>query len=339
MKSRKSSATIEDVAREAGVSIATVSRVINASGVVTPDTVHRVQKIIQKLNYVPRTAARILARRRTDTIGFLLPDISGAFFPLLLRGIDAGAREAGYDLLIHTTQPHPGQAVHRKLGEHNTDGLIIFCGSIPEDELFYWYQLGLPLILLHQTPPANANIPFVSIENKNGALKLIQHLIVHHQKKRIVFLKGPQEHEDSLWRERGYRLALRQHNIPFDPSLMIFGGFDETIAYHSTLQWLSQDLKFDAIFCGDDDAAIGVMRALRQVGKQIPEDVLVVGFDDVPISRYLDPPLTTVRSPIEQVGREAVRQLIRLIRDGHADQEVLFPTELVIRRSCGCNPT
>lgn len=334
---KNSTSTIGDVARQAGVSIATVSRVLNGSAPVIGETAERVHSAIAELHYVPRSAARILASQRTNTLGLLLPEIGGWFFPSMLRGIEAAAREAGYDLLIHTMEAtYPLNASRRALGMHNTDGLIIFTNSVEQGELEHLKQNGFPIVLLHQTPPESLNLPVVTIENKSGAQKLVDHLIEVHHCRRIVYLQGPEGHEDSEWRERGYCEALETHNIPFDESLVASGEFDEVVAATAISQLLLDGVDFDAVFCGDDDAAIGVLTALQRAGRLIPEDVAVVGFDDVPVARFLSPPLTTVRAPTEQVGRDAVRQLVRLIRGERAEPLILLPTELVIRKSCGC---
>jgi len=331
-------ATIADVARRAGVSIATVSRVINATTPVAEATAARVRAAIAALNYVPRAAARSLASRRTNTLGLLLPEISGYFFPPLLRGIEAGARENGFDLLIYSTQGWGDTAggLRRPLGEHNTDGLLVFPDSLDEAELIRLHSIKFPMVLLHRSPPDALDVPCVTFENKAGARKLVEHLIEVHGYQRIAFLRGPEGHEDSYWREMGYREALAAHGILCDPRLVAQGGFDEDEAQAPVEQWLSEGADIEAIFAGDDEAALGAITALQRAGKRVPEDVAVVGFDDGPISQHLTP-LTTVRAPIEEAGLAAARQLVRLIRTGEADPLVLLPTELIIRRSCGCH--
>jgi LacI family transcriptional regulator len=332
--------TIEDVARKARVSIATVSRVINGTAPVHGETAQRVNAAIASLRYVPRTTARGLASRKTNTVGLILPEIGGWFFPSMLRGIETAAREAGYDLLIRTTDNSDTRKVSRwVLGMHNTDGLIVFTKSIGHEELAHLRSHSFPVVLLHQTPPESLDIPVVTIENKSGAQKLVDHLIEVHHCRRIVFLQGPESHEDSEWRELGYLESLEAHNIPFDSSLVAAGEFDASVAAASISQLLIDGVDFDAVFCGDDDAAIGVLTALERAGRLVPDEVAVVGFDDVPIARFLSPSLTTVRAPTEQVGADAVRQLIRLIRDERTDPLILLPTELVIRQSCGCHST
>ena len=326
--------TIADVARHADVSIATVSRVLNGTTPVQPEKADRVRLAMEELQFVPRHAARVLASKRTNTIGLLLPEISGAFFSPMLKGIEAAAHETGYDLLVHSTQ-HLATS-RRKLGEHNTDGLLIFTNSLIPSELHRLHNIHFPIVLLHQTPPDSLNIPVIAIENKDGAAMLVNHLIEMHNRRRIVYLRGPEGHEDSVWREGGYREALGAHDIAFDPRLIASGGFDDEEAFVAIQELLLDGLDFDAVFAGDDDAANGALRALKMAGRIIPQDVAVVGFDDVPFARYLSPALTTVRAPIESIGREAVRQLTRLMNGEQAKALTLMQTELVIRESCGC---
>lgn len=334
MTSKSRPPTIADVAQHAEVSIATVSRVLNGTTPVHAAKAARVRLAMEELQFVPRHAARVLASRRTNTIGLVLSEISGAFFPPMLKGIEAGAHEAGYDLLIHST--HKEGPSRRPLGEHNTDGLLIFTDSLDHRELHRLYNMNFPMVLLHQTPPDALNIPVIAIENKDGAAMLVNHLIEMHGRRRIVFLRGPDGHEDSVWRERGYREALELNNLKFDSAILASGGFDEDEAFASVQHMLLEGTEFDAIFAGDDDSAIGAMRALKMAGRSVPGEVAVVGFDDVPFARYLSPALTTIRAPIEEVGREAVRQLARLMHGEPAQALTLMRTELVIRESCGC---
>lgn len=327
-----SRATIADVAERAGVSIATVSRVLNKTGQVAEATAARVQAAIDSLNFTPHAAARGLASRKTNIIGLVLQDISGEFFQPMLRGVEAGTREFGYDLLIQCTHRADG---HYPLGEQNSDGLLIFTDSLDEAEIIRLHNAQFPLVLLHRSSPPGLNIPCVTIENKSGARKMVDYLIEERGYRRIAFLKGPDGAEDSYWREIGYRESLAAHGIAFDPALVATGGFDEELAKIPVRTWLEQGVKIDAIFTGDDDSAIGVMEVLREYGLRVPEDVAVVGFDDIKLARHLSPSLTTVRAPIEQAAREGVRQLVNLIRTGEAERLILLPTELVIRQSCG----
>jgi DNA-binding LacI/PurR family transcriptional regulator len=330
--------TINDVASLAGVSIATVSRVINGTTPVSEDTATKVRDAISALKFTPHSAARILASKKTNTIGLILPEISGFFFTPLLRGIEEGLRKTGYELLVHSAvfRHESGDPVTIQLGEYNTDGLLIFADSLDESEISRLYNIGFPMVLLHQSPPNGFVIPCVTIENKAGARKLVDHLIEVHGYQKIAFLTGPSTEEDSKWREMGYRESLSIHNITFDPGLISLGAFDAEIARESITKWLMSGVQFDALFAGDDEAATGAITAFKQGGKRIPEDIAVVGFDDIYISQYLSPPLTTIHAPTEQVGYEAAKQLIHIIHQEPFDPLVLLPTTLVIRRSCGC---
>ena len=332
------SPTIRDVARLAEVSVATVSRYINNTVPLAEETGKRVQQAMDELRFRPHPIAQNLATKRTNTLGLLLLDIGGSFYTPLLRGIEAVSSEAGFDLLIHSTRgSQAGLRPRRALTEHNTDGLLIFIDALDNAELTRLNEIGFPVVLMHQSPPKGYDIPVVTIENQAGACQIVDHLIEVHQRKRIAFLKGPEDNEDSEAREKGYLQSLKKHNIPFDPTLVARGGFDAESAYAAVKDMLDRKVSFDAIFTGDDDSAIGVYDALKIAGLNIPADVSVAGFDDSIFARLLSPSLTTVRSPIENVGREAVAQLIRQIRGEATSSRTVLPTEMILRQSCGCD--
>jgi LacI family transcriptional regulator len=333
----KSAVTAVDVARRAGVSIATVSRVMHQTVNVREDVTERVLAAVAELGYVPHAAARNLARGKTSTLGLLLPEVGVEFFSPMLRGIESTAREANYDLLIATQFPDDARRPTRHpLGRHNTDGLLIFTDNVDAAELGHMHRQGFPVVLLYRSAPDDLPVPSVTVENRAGARQVVDHLIEAHGRRRIAFVDGPAGNEDAYWREQGYRGSLAAHGIPFDPALVVAGEFREDTARAAVGRLLAEGPEFDAIFAGDDDSAGGALMALSQAGKHVPQDVALAGFDDTLVSRYLSPPLTTVHAPTEQVGREAVRQLVSLITTGQAEPVTLLPTELVIRRSCGC---
>ena len=324
-------ATIEDVAKLAGVSTATISRVINKSGPVAEKTTKRVLDAIEELDYVPHSGARQMAGGRPNLVGLIFPAIGDPFMAELLQGIETELISKGYDLLLYSSQR---RSSHLPLNEHNTDGLIVFADSLSETELTRFHKRQLPLVLLHQTSPAELDIPCVTVENKAGAGKAVKHLI-NCGYKNIAFLAGLEEHEDAKWREIGYREELAAHGIPFRPELVAYGGFSAEIAESAIEHWLLEGVKIDAIFAADDNSAQGAMFALQRAGKRIPEDVAIVGFDDINFSRYMTPPLTTIRMPIMEAGKQAAIQMIKLIRGEKADPLTLLPTDLIIRGSCG----
>ena len=330
-------ASIDDVARHAQVSISTVSRVINRTVPVSEDIAARVEAAMKQLNYVPRVAARNLATRRTNTIGLLLSDLLGDFGGPLLNGIEAVTQENGYDLLISTAgRGGPHDQLPRALGSHNADGLLVFAGSLSPSGVAHAHANGVPVVLIHQSAPDELNVPCVTVENKAASRKIVEHLIVTHRRRRIALLRGSPGDEDTRWREMGYREALAAHNLAIDPQLIGAGDFEREVARATIARMLADGVAFDAIFTSDDEAAVGALMALEARGVRVPEEVSVVGFDDQRLAAILHPPLTTVRAPTEQVGQEAARQLIKLIRTGSADPLTLLPTELVFRRSCGC---
>jgi LacI family transcriptional regulator len=330
--------TIMDVAARAGVSTATVSRAINQSGPVRPGTSEAVWKAIRELDYQPNVAARGLASRRTHTIGLLLPGIGGEFFAALLRGIEHSLVESRYNLLVHSTFPQNYTATPftRALGEHNSDGLLVFTGSLQDHELHRLSKSGLPMILLYCSSPPGLKIPSVVVENRKGTVQLITHLIQVHNRKRIVFLRGPDNHEDSTERETGYWEALALNGIKPDTDLIGHGDFSSSEASKAIHNMMDRGIVFDAVFAADDEAASGVLQALHQRCVPVPDKVSVVGFDNSSLASHLTPPLTTVDARIEQTGYVAVTKLIELIELGTTSPVSILPSHLVIRRSCGC---
>ena len=322
--------TIDDVARRAKVSIATVSRVLNQSAPVGDEAAARVRVAVAELDYRPASAAQVLATRKTNAVGLILSRISGDYFAPLLRGIEAEVAAAGMNLLISSGGPRGGAA----LAEHNTDGLLIFADSLDPDE-------NSPVVATR--PPARTSPshtarrdgdPLVTVENKSGARQLVDHLIEVHGHRRIAYLRGPAGHEDSDWRELGYRKSLASHGLDGEAALTGQGDFSATVAEAQVAVWLTEEILVEAIFAGDDAAAVGALRAVHAAG--YAGRIGVVGFDDVALARHLSPPLTTVSAPTEDVGREAVRELVHWRRGEPTRSLVLLPTQLVVRQSCGC---
>jgi LacI family transcriptional regulator len=329
------SATIRDVAREADVSVATVSRYINHTAPVSEEVAARLEQVMLALHYVPNATARNLATQKTHTLGLLFMYMHGDFFAPLLLGVESVTSESGFDLLVSTQRrPQPRRSFPPAVGPHNTDGLLVFSDSMDDEGLLRLSGNGFPLVLIHRSSPEGTSIPCVTVENKAASFKIVEHLITVHNRRRIVYLHGWQE--DSYWREQGYIQALETYGLPIDPNLIAQGEFDRQIAHDSIRDLIEERVRFDAVYAGDDEAAVGVLTALREFDRRVPEDVSVVGFDDVRTAPYLTPPLTTVRAPTEQVGYEAAKQLVSLVKEGRAEPLTLLPTEIVIRQSCGC---
>lgn len=339
MSRRSSSVTIRDVARKAGVSVATVSRYINQNATVSPEVSERLGQVLAELKYVPHAAARHLASRKTWVIGLLLNNLHNDFFVPLLNGVEAVVRQKGYNLIIATYHGDIRKEMPPPIGPHNTDGMLVFSDGLFDEDLAHLNSMSFPMVLVHRTPPLLLPIPSVTVENVEITHKLIEHLIKVHGRKRILFLRGPVNQEDSARREAGYKSALQANDLPFDENLMLRGEFERDIAYQVMNEFLENEghVEFDAVFTGDDDAAIGVLRALHNHNYQIPDDIAVVGFDDLGFAPFLNPPLTTVRAPTESVGRIATERLFGLLESDSSDEIVILPTEIIFRCSCGCN--
>lgn len=338
MTRRSSSVTIRDVAREAGVSVATVSRYINRNAPVSLEVAERLDKVMTGLRYMPHAAARHLASRKTRVVGLLLNNLHNDFFVPLLNGIESVIRQKGYNLIIATYHANSREHTQPPIGPHNTDGLLVFSDCLTDDDLASLTASGFPMVLVHRTPPATLSIPSVTVENVESTQQLVDHLINVHGRRRILFLRGPIHQDDSIRRELGYKNALHANGIPFDETLVFNGDFERDIAYQVMDDFLGSDRRvaFDAVFTGDDDAAIGVLKALHKHGLRVPEDISVIGFDDLGFAPFLNPPLTTVRAPTEKVGQIATGRLFDLLENGPANEVVVLRTEIIFRRSCGC---
>jgi LacI family transcriptional regulator len=337
MSGKTVSPTISDVAREAGVSISTVSRILNDSSKVAGCTVERVREAISRLGYQPRSAARNLALRRTNTLGILLEAIGTSFFSSVVEGAEEAAYQQGYSLLI-ATQSHMDDQAVPALGPFNTDGLLSV-NIVLSDADTSLVNRDFPIVTLYQPAPEPLNIPFVTIENKQGVFSLIEHLIVDHGCQRIGFMRGPEDSYDAYWREQGYLAALEKYHIPVDGELMAYCGYNSINGRKILLDWKMRGKLPQAIFTGSDDTALYIMLTLNELGLRVPEDIAVVGFDDTELASSLVPPLTTVKAPTADVGRQGIRKLLQLIHTGKTDPVTTLPTELVLRRSCGCSQT
>jgi DNA-binding LacI/PurR family transcriptional regulator len=338
MTRRSSSVTIRDVAREAGVSVATVSRYINKNAPVSAEVGERLQAVLSRMRYVPHAAARNLASRKTRVIGLLLNNLHNDFFVPLLNGVEGVVRKKGYNLIVATYHAKNGDHINPPIGPYNTDGLLVFSDGLIDEDIEALHTSGFPMVLVHRTPPPQTSIPSVTVENLEISRMLVDHLINVHGKRRILFLRGPIHQEDSIKREAGYKAALQNNGIAIEEALILNGDFERDIAYEVMNEFLRDGKRnsFDAIFAGDDDAAIGVLKSLHEHGIRIPEDVAVTGFDDLGFASFLNPPLTTVRAPTEKVGRIATECLFGILEDHPSDEVVILPTEIIFRRSCGC---
>lgn len=329
-------ATIRDVAREAGVSIATVSRVFNQSSLVRQDTCEHVRGVAARLDYWPNSAARSLITHRTSAIGVLLPDLYGEFFSEVIRGIDLAARREKYQVLVsssHASAEMLVAAVRALRGR--IDGLLVMAPDADATEAIQDFATRFPVVLLN---PGPVSLPCasLSVANFDGAYAAVRHLAgLGHR--RIATVLGPSGNADAEERRRGYHQALRDSGLVVAPELEIAGDFTESSGFVAAEKLLALGPRPTAVFAANDYMAVGLLAALRDFGVSVPNDLAVCGFDDIAISQYLTPALTTVDVDACELGERAMLQLLpyaRARRPAEVHHETL-PTRVVVRASCG----
>ena len=338
MTKRSHSITIRDVANQAGVSVATVSRYNNHSASVSNKISTRIQQVMDELNFVPLKAARNLATRKTGTVGLLSFSVEYGFFGPLVAGLEKALKENGYNLLIATYRADMGEDITPPIGPHNADGVVVFSNTLSEERLAEWYGTHFPVVLVHRSAPEGLPIPCVNVENEAASYRIVEHLIEVHGRKQIVFVRSPRYQEDAHCREMAYKAALKAHSIAFDPDLILGGDYNRSEARQAMQNFLTNNPPhFNAVFAGDDDLAVSVISALQSNGIKVPEDVAVVGFDDQRFASLMVPALTTVHAPTEEVGRVAGQQMLKLLEGQEADCMSVLPTRVIYRQSCGCD--
>lgn len=329
--------TIKDVAREAGVSIATVSRVLNNVGPVDEDTRERVQHVARRLKYVPSALGRSLSMKKTDAIGLLLPDLFGEFFSEVLRGSDQTAQQAHYHLVVsssHNNKEEIRAALTMMRGR--VDGLVIMSPHIDAETLNENLPHSLPVVLLNCYVESD-KFDSLNIDNYGGAFAMTRHLLEHGHR-RVAIIKGTEKNIDAAQRLSGYCDAMRQFGGELDERLQTSGTFSEASGYDAAIALLELHPRPTAIFASNDSMAIGALSALRDKSVEVPQEIALAGFDDVPIAAYLTPTLTSVKVGIHHLGVRAIETLLHAVRNknAHHKQQVVLPTELSLRESCGC---
>ena len=328
--------TIRDVARAAGVSIATASRALHKGHLVAPETREGVQAAADRLHYSPHRGARSLITSRTQTIGVLLPDLYGEFFSEVIRGIDQTAQSAGYHCLLSSAR-HGGPTLEAALRSMRgrVDGLVLMSPEFNGDLSKRALPNGFPVVLLN-CPPSDTLHDSLAVANYEGAHAMVRHLAgLGH--KRIALIQGAEGNFDAAERLRGYRAALKEAGLAFLPELVIPGDFSEAAGDAGARTLLRLEHRPTAIFAANDGMAIGALFALRDAGLRVPEDVAIGGFDDIPMARYVEPALTSVHVDISALGERAAARLFSALErpaDRTFSRETL-PTTLVVRRSCG----
>jgi LacI family transcriptional regulator len=315
-----------------------VSRVLNSSPRVRDDTRARVLEVARELRFAPNGAARTLSRRQATALGVILPDLYGEFFSELLRGIDLEAQRAGHALLVSSSHHDArGVSVAVRAMRGRVDGLLVMAPEVSSAALASALPDGLPVVILNTAPTVGAAAA-VTVDNMGGTRAVVQHLArLGHR--RVAFISGPAHNADASARFRGYRAAMRSADLPMHDDLVARGDFTEEGGWSAARALVAQRRpRPSAVFAANDAMAVGALLALREADIDVPGDISVVGFDDIPIARYVTPGLTTVRVAIDVLGARAAALLFRALADPLAlrdPRREVVPTELVIRHSCG----
>lgn len=332
---RASRVTIKDIAREAGVSYSTVSRVLNNKEYVRLEKRAQVLQAAERLHYVANPQARSLAGGRSRVIGLLVPDLGNAYIGEVVRGIDDELAAIDYDLMLYTThrQKTRESTFVFNLTHGMTDGLLLLLPLNPEAYLETLHEERFPYVVIdHQG--FDAFSPTVIAKNYQAAFGAMTYLIrLGHR--RIGFVHGRPDLNSAIERLRGYRDALEAHGIPFESELVVEGEFLQGPSYLAANRLLDLPQRPTAIFASNDLSAFGVMDAARNRGLSIPGDISVLGFDDIPQAESVRPALTTVRQPLAEMGQIAVRMLLDYVEDPAREcKRVELETELIVRESC-----
>ncbi|MGK5743045.1 LacI family DNA-binding transcriptional regulator [Micromonospora sp. URMC 103] len=327
--------TLEAVARRAGVSRATVSRVVNGSTTVAEPIREAVHRAVEELGYVPNLAARSLVTQRTDSIALVMPEAAtrvfsdDQVFPGIIRGVSQELEAADKQLVLMLAGSPAGHArVERYTTGRHVDG-VLFASLHGADPLpGMLARLGIPVVCSGR-PLGDVPVPYVDVDHVGGVTRAVRHLL-DSGRRRIATIAGPQDMVAGIERLTGYREAMAAAGLP---ERVATGDFTRESGAAAMRRLLDAHPDLDAVFAASDLMAHAALRTLREAGRRVPDDVAVIGFDDIETAAYTEPPLTTVRQPIQEIGRQMTRQLLRLAAGQTVEPAVMLPTELILRDS------
>ncbi|MGB9593341.1 MAG: LacI family DNA-binding transcriptional regulator [Anaerolineae bacterium] len=325
--------SIKDIARAAGVSHSTVSRALADSPLVKDETRERIKRIAQEMGYSPHALARSLVTRRTQTVGVVVTTIADPFVSEIVRGLEETGQNHGYTIILCNSNAEPRRelAAVKALREKRVDGIIVTASRIGDLYLPLLEDFGVPIVLINNQQTGKY-VYSIGTDDLRGGQIATEHLLsLGHT--RIAYIASPNNVNSSQARMDGYRAALEAAGIAFDPALVADGDGRPAAAMRATEHLLSRGVRPTAIFCYNDMTAIGTIRALKRMGIRVPDDISVVGYDDIPIVEYLDPPLTTIRQRKYDMGCMAMDMLLRLLNGAADVQDVTIEPTLVVRES------
>ncbi|GAB3453916.1 LacI family DNA-binding transcriptional regulator [Massilia terrae] len=337
---KKAGVTLVDVAKLAGVSVMSASRTMSGEGYVSEETRAKVQAAAKQLGYAPNAAARLMKGGKTNVIGVVVNDLTSSVVNCFVTALSEEVRKVGMDLFIYNSLGDMGSGNGARISQmlHGLwDGLVYVLPRMTDDYLETLEKSSSPIVLInyfrHET-----TLPVVRGDNVNGAHDAVRHLVdLGHR--RIGFVRGNAYTGQSDLRERGYMSALSDAGIELDPALVYQGDFSQQSGFDGARELLALDAPPTAIFAANDGMALGVLNAIREKNLRIPEDISVIGFDDIPTAAMTQPPLTTLRHPFGEMAQAAVQELTRRIQGQPGRrQRIEFPSEFIIRASTGPAP-
>ena len=326
--------TIKDVARESHVAISTVSNVLNNVGNVSEETTRRVLETVERLKYVPNVNAKYLKTSKKNTVGLFLSSVQGDFYRQLVQAVHLQCKMNGYVLNIYVSNENTSEEIYNMILSSGVEGAIIMNDGFADNYIERLERINMPIVFIDREY-CSEKISSVVIDNSNGAEQAVEYLIKMGHK-RIGYIHGVPNFDEKA-RFEAYKRTLEKYNFPIEEKFILNGYFEEAIAYSEMYRLLIRGGELpDAFFCANDEMAWGCIRAMKQMGVQVPEQVSIVGFDDTILAQYYRPGLTTIHAPIVELGSKSATEIIRLIRREGADEgmSIRLKPELVLRDSC-----
>lgn len=328
--------TIKDVAKRAGVSLGTVSNVINGIKSVKKENREKVLKAMEELEYIPNFTAQTLKTNKSKTIGLILPTIVNPFYPAVAKGIEDQANRLGYNVILCNSERNVIKETHYMdmLISTRAAGVILVKSRMANDQIAQ-YSKKITMILVDSRPDFEENIDIIEAANYEGSFKAVEYLLYHLNHSRVAYISGDLNTKSDIDRLNGYKDAILGKRLELNEEYIKVGDFTWESGYNNAMQILSLKNRPTAVCCGNDMMAIGVIRAARHMGIRVPEQLSVIGFDDIDMCELITPPLTTVRHPKYEQGEKAARVLFDKIKhnDKHIEKNYVLSTDLRIRES------
>ncbi len=335
LKGSEHMATIKDVAKLSGVAVSTASYALNNSTKVSEETRQKVIAAAKELNYQKNGLASDLKRTSTNTIALILSDLSGPYYSELIKGVQDVASTNGYDLIACSSIGGAQSTAVKFLREKRVDGVIILAHNIDDKTILDSAREGFPIVVLDRSVQSD-HVVQIEVDNEHGAFMATEHLIEKGSRD-IAYVSGPYNSHDNELRFKGYQSALEKHGIEYRSKWKVSGGFTREGGYQATKMLIAQKDVPQAIFYANDEMAIGGLQALNEKKLSVPDDISIIGFDDIQLSEYVSPPLTTMRQPKYEAGALAVHLIFQVLSKEKVDSNYKLTTELIERKSVKVN--